>query len=169
MGGFSQYARSPEETPRWRPIVIAMVMIVVVGGLVYTAGRRMVKPAVTQNVPPAYASSLSLGDLHLSTAENFAGGHVTYLEGKLTNHGDETVTSAQMEIIFRNDIGEVVDKQTEALLIAASPLGNPDWVALSVAPLGPGKVANFRLTFEHISTDWNQGYPEMRFVSMQTR
>ncbi|MGA3211433.1 MAG: hypothetical protein ABSD20_08995 [Terriglobales bacterium] len=169
MGGFSQNAPSAEETGRWRPFAIAAVMIVVVGGLIYTAGRRMAKPATTQAIPPAYASNLSLGELHLSTAENFVGGHVTYLEGKLTNQGDETLIGAQMEIIFRNDIGEVVDKQVEPPLVAASPLGNPDWVTLSAAPLGPGKIADFRLTFEHISSDWNQGYPEMRFLTVQTK
>jgi hypothetical protein len=168
MDAFSQYAAA-EQVSRWRPVLIAVLIIVVVGVLTYVFSRGESAPANLPPATPAYASSVQVGDLHLSSAENFVGGRVTYLEGKATNTGDKTVTGAQIETIFRNSLGEVVDKQTQALRVAASPLGHPDWVALSVAPLAPGKSANFRLTFEHISADWNQGYPEMKFVNVETK
>ena len=79
------------------------------------------------------------------------------------------VTGAVVESIFRNDLGEIVDRQAQPLRISAAPLGNPDWVPLSAAPLAPGQTAEFRLTFEHISADWNMGYPELRFLQIETR
>jgi hypothetical protein len=75
----------------------------------------------------------------------------------------------QVEVVFRNMLGEVVDTQKPPLRVAAATLGNPDWVALNVAPLMPGKFANFRLSFEHVSADWNQGYPEVNIVGVNTK
>jgi hypothetical protein len=168
MGGFSHYA-SLEESSRWRPFVIAAVIIVAAIALVYALGRSSSKPDARAMVAPAYASRLQVGDLHLSTAENFVGGRVTYIDGKIANAGNKTVVGAQVEVIFRNNLGEIVDRQMQPLRVEASPLGHRDWVALNLAPLAPGKNVPFRFTFEHISADWNQGYPEIRFVDIQTR
>ena len=166
MGSFAQY--EPRQENRWRPLLIAAVIIVVIGAAIWILSRG--KQAAS--VPPAavpYAPSLQVGDLHLSTAQNFVGGQVTYLEGKVANAGGQTVIMADVQAIFRNTLGEVVDQQVQPLRVAASPLGHPDFVALATAPLVPNKVAQFRLTFEHISADWNMGFPELKFVSVQTK
>jgi len=168
MGGFSQYTQ-PEESPRWRPFAIAGAIILLVVAVIYAVGRGGGTHEPAPLALPVYASNLQIGDLHLSTSENFVGGRVTYLEGKVGNLGDKTVIGAQLEIVFRNTLGEIVDKQTQPMRVEAAPLGHTDWVSLTTAPLGPGKAAAFRLTFDHISSDWNQGYPEMRFVSVQTK
>jgi hypothetical protein len=168
MGGFSQYGPN-EESSRWRPLVIAAAVVVLVAALAYVLARGNPKNAPAQPSAPGYASSLQIGDLHLSAAENFVGGRVTYLDGKLTNAGGKTVVGAQAEVIFRNTLGEVVDRQTQPVRVEASPLGHRDWAVLNVAPLAPGKSAMFRFTFEHISADWNQGYPQIRFIEVQTR
>ncbi len=166
MGGFSQYAE-PDEGSRWRPLVIAVVIIAAVIALIWMLSRHAATPAATA-AAPAYAGNLQISELHLSTAQNFVGGMVTYVEAKLTNTGNQTVTGAQAEAIFRNTLGEVVDDQTQPLRVQAAPLGNPDWVSLAMAPLEPGKSVEFRLTFEHISADWNQGYPEIRITTVST-
>jgi hypothetical protein len=168
MGGFSNYA-SPEESSRWRPFVIAAAVLIAAVAVVYVIARKSASPNAQPAGPIPYASRLQVGDLHLSTAENFVGGRVTYIEGNLVNAGDKTVVGAQVKVIFRNNLGEIVDQQTPPLRVAASPLGHRDWVALNLAPLDPGKNAAFRFAFEHISADWNQGYPEIRFVDVQTR
>ncbi len=167
MGGFSQYAE-PDESSRWRPVVIAVIIIAVVIALIWMLSRHAATPAATA-AAPAYAANLQVSELHLSTAQNFVGGTVTYVEGKLTNTGNQTVSGAQAQSIFRNTLGEVVDDQTQPLRVQAAPLGNPDWVSLAIAPLEPGKSVEFRLSFEHISADWNQGYPEIKFVSVTTK
>ncbi len=169
MGGLTPYSQPEEPTSRWRPIVIAAVIVALIGVLIWFASRKSSSAAPQPAAEAPYAANLKISNLHLSTAENFVGGRVTYLEGTIANTGDQTVTGAQVETIFRNMLGEIVDRQTQPLRVASSPLGNPDWVALSIAPLVPNKTATFRLTFEHISADWNQGYPELKFVSMTTR
>ena len=166
MGDFAQY--EPRQENRWRPLLIAAVIIVIIAAAVWTLSRGPQAAPAPPTVPP-YAASLQTSDPHLSTAQNFVGGQVTYLEGKIANVGGKTVVAADVQAIFRNTLGEVVDQQVQPLRVAASPLGHPDFVALTTAPLVPNKVAPFRLTFEHISADWNMGYPELKFVTVQTR
>jgi hypothetical protein len=168
MGGFSQY-NEPETTSNRRPILIALGAVVLVMILVFLFSHYGKPPVISTPVAPAYAANLEVSDLHMSTAENFVGSNVTYVEGKVTNRGDKVVIGADVETIFRNTLGEIVDKQPQPLSVEITVLGSPDWVALNAAPLAPGQVLNFRLTFEHISADWNQGYPEVRFVSLQTK
>lgn len=165
MADFAQY--EPRQDNRWRPLLIAAVIIVVIAVAIWTLSHGHQAPALP--AAPSYAGSLQVGDLHLSTAQNFVGGEVTYLEGKVANNGNQTVVAADVQAIFRNTLGEVVDQQVQPLRVASSPLGHPDFVALTTAPLVPNKVAQFRLTFEHISADWNRGFPELKFVSVQTK
>jgi hypothetical protein len=42
----------------------------------------------------------------------------------------------------------------------------PDAVDLSVSPLDPNQSKPFRLTFEHVSTDWNQAYPTLQVTDV---
>jgi hypothetical protein len=167
MGAFSQYTE-PESSSSLRPVAIAAGLVVLVLVLVYAFSRHGNPPA-SLTATPTYAANLEVSGLHLSTAENFVGSQVTYLEGKVANHGDKVVIGADVETIFRNTLGEIVDQQTQPLRVESTPLGNPDWVALGASPLASEHIAGFRLTFEHISADWNQGYPEVRFVSIQTK
>jgi hypothetical protein len=150
-------------------VLIAVAAIAVVIGIVYALSRSPGGSRGASQGAPLYAANLQVQDLRLSTAENFVGGRVTYLEGKMANNGDKSVTGAQLETVFRNTLGEVVDRQEQPVRVEAAPLGHQDWVSLNVSPLGPGRVASFRLTFEHISADWNQGYPELKFTSVQTK
>lgn len=167
MEGFAQYGRRAEN--RWRPLVIAAAIIIIVVVVIWALSRGSRNAPVQEAALPPYAASLQLGGLKLATAENFVGGKVTYLEGKLANTGDKTVVAADVQVIFRNTLGEIVDRQTQPLRVAAAPLGHPDFVALNTAPLVPNQVAQFRLIFEHISADWNMGYPELKFVTVQTK
>jgi hypothetical protein len=40
---------------------------------------------------------------------------------------------------------------------------------ISASPLGPGQSKTIRLTLEHISSDWNQSYPDMKFVNLKVK
>jgi len=168
MGSLYQPAPRDEESHA-RPLIIAAVLVFVVGIAIWLYVRHA-KPAVPNQVSEApYASSLQISNLHLSTAQNFVGGEVTYVQGKIANTGTQTVTSMQVQSIFRNTLGEVVDTPIVPLQVEATTLGRTDFVPLSQAPLQPNQQTNFRLTFEHISADWNMGFPELRVVKATTK
>jgi hypothetical protein len=153
---------------RWIPVAIGGAIIVAAVVAILVLSRPAAKPA-----PPAvapYAENLNISDLKLSAAENFVGDSVNYLDGKITNIGPQTVTAATVEAVFRNSLGQVVQRETQPLMLYHTGLaGFPDVAPLSAAPLTPNQTRNFRLTFEHISADWNRGYPELRFTRISTQ
>ncbi|HVP44157.1 MAG TPA: hypothetical protein VMS96_12050 [Terriglobales bacterium] len=152
----------------WVPIGIGAAIMVLAIVAVVVLGRS--KPTGQAGVDP-YAAKLAISDLKMSAAENFVGGTVSYLEGKITNNGDQPVLGASLEVTFRNSLGEVVQKETMPVraLQAHSVTGTPEMFDLRLAPLQPGKTIDFRLTFEHISNDWNREYPQVKVVSVTTK
>ena len=164
---FSQPQIEPERR-NWVPIAIGAVVLALIIGAVLIFGRP--KPQAGPAAIAPYAENLQVGDLKLSAAENFVGSSVSYLEGKVANVGPKTVTGITVEAVFRNSIGEIVQRESQPLMLYHTGMaGFPDVAPLNKVPLTPNTTRDFRLTFEHISADWNQGYPELRFTQVNTR
>ncbi len=170
MGGtFFPAPQQAEEagSRRWLAIAIGAAIVVVLVVLLVVFGRN---PQNTQQEQPqpAYASNLQITDVKLSAAENFVGATVSYLDGKITNAGDKTVTACRIEAVFRNSLGQIVDRQAQPLMVLQERpgYGYKDLIPLAQVPLTPNQVQDFRLTFEHISSDWDHGYPELRILSL---
>jgi hypothetical protein len=148
----------------WRAIVagaavvaILIVLLVWLGG-----GSRSASQA-----PNPYAGKLQVSNVKMAAAQNFVGGTVTYVEGKVTNTGEKTVTAAVAEVIFRNSLGEVVQKEQIPIRVLVFQGPDRDILDLRSAPLKPGASADFRLTIEgSISADWTQGFPEVRIAGV---
>ena len=160
----------PREPGQRRPVVIfvlAAVFIGVVIGLWFlgTHGRE----GAQRNGPPPYAAQLALSNQKLSQAQNFVGATVTYLDGTVTNNGDKTLAAATVEVIFQNSLNEVVQDDAQPLRILSRSGPYPQPIDLELAPLAPHQTKEFRLTFEHISADWNQQLPAIKFVDVATR
>ncbi len=149
-------------------IGIGVAVVAIAVAVIAFLSRSSQSPA--GQVDP-YAAKLQVSDLKMSAAENFVGGTVSYLEGKITNTGDKAVTRATLEVTFKNSLGEVVQKENMPVraVVPHSVTGTPEMFDLATAPLQPGKSIDFRLTFEHISNDWNREYPAVKFVSVTTR
>lgn len=98
----------------------------------------------------------------MSQAQNFVGASVTYIDGTVTNAGDKTVINATVHVEFRNSMEQVVQVEDLPLRILQTSGPYPDAVDLAVSPLPPGQNKPFRLTFEHVSADWNQAYPTLQ-------
>ena len=166
MGSLIQQPSSTERTTIWPTVgvgVLIVVIVVAIIAFVSRAERKVPTPA------PPYASHLKFGDLKLSAAQNFVGATVTYLDGEISNTGDKTVTHVMVEATFKNSLGEVVQQETQPVRVLKTTGPYPDAVDLTVSGLAPKKVLPFRLTLEHISTDWNQQYPDLKIVEVTTK
>jgi hypothetical protein len=167
MGGLIQPTpTTSEQESRLRPVLIGVVIVGAVIGILALAFRGEQPKAVE---PPPYAANLKLNDLKTSAAQNFVGATVSYLDGTVTNTGDKTVTHAMVEITFKDDLGQVAQK--EELPIHVLRTGGPydEAVDLMMSPLAPGQSKPFRLTFENISAQWNHSYPDMKIMQVAVR
>jgi len=159
--------RMPAESPgSWRATIIGVAVVVVLVALLVWLGSGN---RTTPQAPNAYADQLQISNVKMAAAQNFVGGTVTYVDGKITNTGEKTVTGAVVEVIFRNSLGQVVQKEQIPLRVLVFQGPDRNILDLHSAPLKPGSSADFRLTIEGtISADWNQGYPEVRIASVST-
>jgi hypothetical protein len=148
-----------ERESHWLPMLLGVgVVVILVAGI----ALLLRTPPKTITGPPPYVANLKLSDIKMSTAQNFVGASVTYIEGTVTNAGDETVTHAMVQVTFRDSLGQVVQAETVPLYVvdASGPYPNP--VDLSLSPLASRQTKPFRLTFEHVSADWDQAYPKLQ-------
>lgn len=155
-----------EERALWRPILIGVVIVVVVVGAVVLGLREAPKGP---KGPPPYAPNLVLSSLEKSAAENFVGATVAYVDGKITNKGDKTVSQAMVRVLFHDDMGQVVGDETIPVRILQTGGPYPDIIDLKASPLGPGQTKPFRLTFERISSQWNQQMPDLQITDVVTK
>lgn len=167
MGGLiepSPVAQEPESN--WRPIIVGLVLVVIVVGAFAWFSRSQPKSAAA---PHPYATNIKLSDLKMSAAENFVGASVTYLDGTVTNAGDKTVTHVMIHVIFKDSLGQVAQTDDIPLHVLQTSGPYPDAVDLSTIPLAPGQGKQFRLTFEHVSADWNREYPELQVTDVSVK
>src|SRR6267142_4134424 len=140
-------------------VVLALVVAVALIG-------RWSSTADTTAAPNPYIAKLEVTGLHMATAENFAGGRVTYIEGTLANHGDRKVTAARIEIVFKDVLGQVAQKDALPVMVVQPNIPYLDYGPLDLAPLAPGQTRDFRLTIEHITTEWDGQIPQAKVVSV---
>jgi hypothetical protein len=149
-----------------RPIVVGIVVVgIVVGILALLLRTEQKKPAA----PPPYAANLKFSDLKASAAQNFVGATVSYLDGSISNTGNQTLIHAVVQVTFKDELGQTA--QREELPIHVLRTGGPydEAVDLTLSPLAPGESKPFRLTFENISAQWNHAYPELQITQAATR
>ena len=168
MGGLIEPSRltEKESDSNLRPILLGVALVVIVVGAIALLTRDNPKGAATLH---PYAANLKLSDLKMSAAENFVGASVTYIDGVVTNTADKTVTHVIVHVAFKNSLGEVAQAEDVPLHVLQTSGPYPDAVDLSLSPLAPGQSRPFRLTFEHISSDWNQAYPDLQVTDVSVQ
>jgi hypothetical protein len=142
-----------------------IIFIAVAGVLVVILALAFLlrEPAKTAKTISPYAANIKLSDFKMSAAENFVGSTVSYIDGTVTNSGDKTVTHLVVEVVFKDEVGQIAQDEPDVPLRVMRTTGPyPEAVDLSVAPLAPGQSQPFRLTFDHISAQWSRQYPEIR-------
>lgn len=161
----SPFAPAPaEENERnWLPMAIGGALVIVAVVVIFFVSRL---GSSNPSQASAYAANLQISGLHMATAQNFAGGSVTYILGTVKNTGDKKVTGASVQVLFKNSLGEIAQKETLPLLALLPNTPYTDYGTLDRAPLPPGQARDFRVTLEHISTDWDGQIPGVKVVSV---
>jgi Protein of unknown function (DUF2393) len=164
MGGLIQPTPAVEERDSSkRTIAIAVAVVITIAVLFAFLLRSQPK---TASGPPPYAASLKLSDFKMSAAENFVGATVSYVDGTITNAGDKTVMHVTVEVLFKDELGQLAQREDIPMQVLRTTGPYPEAVDFSVSPLGPGQSKTFRLTFESISAQWNHQYPEIQITDV---
>lgn len=149
-----------------RPILVGIVVVGIVVGVLALIFRAEQKKPET---PPAYAAFLKFSDLKTSAAQNFVGATVSYIDGTIANAGDKTVTHAIAQITFKDDMGQIAQREELAIRVLRNLGPYDEAVDLSLSPLAPGQSKPFRLTLENISAQWNHAYPDLQITQVSVR
>lgn len=160
---FSSAPQGPHTAGPWLPMAMGAALIVVLLVMVAYFGRS--RTSAANQIDP-YTANLVLSKLHMAEAENFAGGKVTYIDGILSNTGDKRVTGARVEVIFKNSIGEVTQKEVLPVMVLLPNLPYTDYGTIDRAPVAPRQARDFRLTLEHVTADWDTQIPGVRVVAV---
>jgi hypothetical protein len=167
MGGLLQPSPTmQEQESSLRPVLIGVFIVAVVVTILVLILRSQVKPPAP---PPPYAANLKFSELKASAAQNFVGATVSYLDGTVTNTGDQTVIHAVVQVTFKDDLGQTAQREETPLRVLRTAGPYDEAVDLTLSPLAPGQSKPFRLTFESISAQWNHAYPEMKITDVRTR
>jgi hypothetical protein len=167
MGGLIQptpVTEEPDSSGRTIAIAVAVVIIFAVVAAFLLRG----KPKGPSG-PPPYATNLKLSDLRLSAEQNFVGATISYIDGIVTNAGDKTITSVVVEVDFKDEMGQVAQREELPLQVLKTSGPYPEAVAFGTSPLGPGQTEPFRLTFESISAQWNRQNPDIRVTNVAVK
>ncbi len=168
MGSLLQPSPTIEEPKsNLLPILVGLALVVVVVGIAAFLLRS--DSGIPVNPPHPYASNLKLSDMKMSAAENFIGTTVTYLDGTVTNAGNQTVSHAIVHVSFKDSLGQIAQAEDVPLHVLQTTGPYADAVDLNLSPLPPGHQQAFRITFEHVTADWNHEYPELRVTDVSVK
>lgn len=167
MGGLIQPTPVSEERDSSRLIIVMAVVVVMAIALIVALLLRSQPKAASG--PPPYAANLKLSDFKMSAAENFVGATVSYVDGTVLNSGNKTVTRIMVQVNFKDDMGQLAQREEIPMQALKTDGPYPEAVDFSVSPLGPGQSKLFRLTFESISAQWNHAYPDLRVTQVVTK
>ena len=164
MGGLIQPTPVAEERDSSRRTIAIAVAVVIVLAVIFAFLLRSEPKSATG--PPSYAASLKLSDFKMSAAENFVGATVSYVDGTITNTGNKTVTHVIVQVLFKDDLGQLAQREDIPMQVLKTTGPYPEAVDFTVSPLGPGQSKAFRLTFESISAQWNHQYPDIQVTDV---
>jgi len=167
MGGLIQPTSAAEEPDSSRRTIAIAVAVVIAAAVTFAFLLRSQPKAASG--PPPYAANLRLSDFKMSAAENFVGATVSYVDGTITNAGNKTVTHVIVEVRFKDDLGQLAQREIIPLQVLKTTGPYPEAVDFSLSPLGPGQSKPFRLTFESISAQWNHQYPDIQVTDVAVK
>jgi hypothetical protein len=168
---FHEPAPATRSFPTTAVVIAAITVVVVVAVLALMNRHRGESAASAGTLQPlaAYAPQLQFGDIQLSESTSFSGGKETFVDGRVTNKGQATVTGITAQVLFASDGGGGAQMETVPVALVRSREPYVDTQPVSAAPLAPGASADFRLTFDDVRPEWNQQAPEIHVIQVTTR
>ena len=140
------------------PIVLVIIGVVaLVGG---TAGWFLYQQGPAETPEPelteearSYLPNLPLSqDTGMEAAEDALGQTLLEITGSVTNNGDRTCESVQVNVVFRDPVGNEVGRQRSSIVNSRT------------GSLAPGETQAFRMAFDNVPLEWNQVFPSL-FIS----
>lgn len=157
-----------EERDNSRLIIAGAVAIVI--ALMLALAFLLRQPPRKVVLPSPYLAQLKLSNFKMSAAENFIGSTVSYIDGTITNAGNKTVTRIIVVVTFKDSLGQLAQSEPDLPLRVVRTNGAyEEPVDLAAAPLAPGQSSPFRLTFDHISAQWNHQYPDITITDVTAK
>jgi hypothetical protein len=97
----------------------------------------------------AYLSKIVVTDTRMSTAQNYLGDTITFLDGKITNQGSKSVRDVELQLEYVDTLGQVVLRDFTYPVTTRMP------------SLDAEKTRAFRVSYDHMPADWNQAPPKI--------
>jgi hypothetical protein len=145
----------------------AVVVLVLVVILVATHHPQETNPGGSGlAAADPYAANLPISNVQMSQSGSMSGGQTTYIDGQITNKGQQTVTGITVQVAFHGFTTPIAKKATMPLMLVRTRQPYVDLQAVSAAPILPGQSRDFRLIFDSVPQDWNQNYPEIRVIQV---
>jgi|HubBroStandDraft_6_1064221.scaffolds.fasta_scaffold00150_38 hypothetical protein len=166
-GGLLQPTPVDEEHDSSRRTIAISTAVVI--ALTVIVAFLLRSPPKRASAPSPYAASLKLSDFKMSAVKNFVGATITYLDGTVTNAGNKTVARVIVEIKFKDDMGQLAQQEEMPLQVLRTTGPYPEVWDFSVSPLGPSQSQAVRLTFDHISEQWNHQLPDMQITDVAVK
>lgn len=157
------------------PWVIAGVVIalIVIAFLLMGRGPELPSQSSTGGsalAPTAnYAKDLAITNVRMSESSSLSGAKQTYIDGDIKNNGGKTLTGITVQVVFKDFTGQIGQKNTMPMEWIRTHEPYIDVEPVSAAPIGPGQTREFRLIFDHVTDQWNQQYPDIRVVAVQSK
>jgi len=157
--GESSYNAERRRFPVAFLLGIVIVGILFGGFVLLTRTMRSNTQATAVKLPfgsaeQTYAVRIHFSDIQMARATNFLKQEFTYVAGTISNDGVQTIRAMEVAVEFRDDLNQVVLRETEVLI---PPNGEP---------LAAGQRRPFQITLEHIPAEWNQQYPSINVTGL---
>jgi hypothetical protein len=138
---------------------IVIVTLLVTGAVLYSryatpAGAEIDKPLPMGTAELAYAPQIHFLEPKMSRAANFLNQEVTFVFGTVENGGDRKIKQIEITLEFHDPFNQVVLRDTQRLFLP------------NASPMLPGQQRDFQVGYEHISAQWNNGYPTIRVTGL---
>ncbi len=134
------------------PLLIAGAVAILAAAIALSLHfARPVKPAYAPLTAEAkaYVANLKLGPAQMKAADSYMHQTITEIDGTITNTGDRSIRSIDIDCIFYDAYGQMALRERAAI------------VKPGATPFRPGDTRKYRLAFDDIPSAWNNQLPRL--------